>query len=152
MRRLIRGFSLLFLLGIYGTLGSMDWCLQSVLGVLGHYFFWISPAPLPCSGLFSACILSPCCFCCAAALLVWASEWTDPVPSMGGQSAIVQGGDCSPLCPACTQPSLPGPGSGWSPQASGRVSGTHPRWVAESGSPAPFPLKDLFPRGACGFR
>lgn len=108
--------------------------------------------PLPCSGLFSACMLSPCCFCCAAALLVWASEWTDPVPSVGGQSAMVQGGDCSPLCPACTQPSLPGPGSRWSPQASGRVSGTHPRWVAESGSPAAFPVKDLFPRGACGCR
>lgn len=45
VRRLIGGFSLLFLLGSCGTLGSMDWCLQSVLGVFGHYFFWISPVP-----------------------------------------------------------------------------------------------------------
>lgn len=45
VRRLIRGFSLLFLLGIYGTWGSMDRCLQSVLGGFGHYFFWRSPVP-----------------------------------------------------------------------------------------------------------
>lgn len=82
----------------------------SVIISFGYRLF-----PLPCSGLFSVFILSPCCFCCVAALLVWASEWTDPVPSVGGRSDMVQGGDCSPLCPECTQPSLPGPGSEWSP-------------------------------------
>lgn len=73
VRRLIGGFSVLFLPGSCGTLGSMGWCLQSVLGVFGHYFSGYRLLPLPCSGLFSAFMLSPCCFA------VWLPSWCGPL-------------------------------------------------------------------------